>query len=102
MGNETSLQKLENLETNFNYEEIKRLGKRFKKLDSDKNGSLSLGEFMTLPELQVSVCERNKKSNPKLSSKNLKSLIFHTISSVKANLNQKDFLSMLIIQSFIN
>ena len=64
MGNETSLLKLENLETNFNAEEIKRLGKRFKKLDSDKNGSLSLGEFLSLPELQVTFCERNKMSIP--------------------------------------
>lgn len=33
-------------------EEIKRLGKRFKKLDLDKSGSLSVDEFMSLPELQ--------------------------------------------------
>ncbi|XP_061588954.1 calcineurin subunit B type 1b [Cololabis saira] len=31
---------------------IKRLGKRFKKLDLDKSGSLSVEEFMSLPELQ--------------------------------------------------
>lgn len=33
-------------------EEIRRLGKRFKKLDTDGSGSLSVDEFMTLPELQ--------------------------------------------------
>lgn len=33
-------------------EEIKRLGKRFKKLDLDNSGSLSIDEFMSLPELQ--------------------------------------------------
>ncbi|KAI4787696.1 hypothetical protein KUCAC02_036303 [Chaenocephalus aceratus] len=33
-------------------DEIKRLGKRFKKLDRDNSGSLSVEEFMSLPELQ--------------------------------------------------
>lgn len=33
-------------------DEIRRLGKRFKKLDLDNNGSLSVEEFMSLPELQ--------------------------------------------------
>ena len=33
-------------------DEIKRLGKRLKKLDLDKSGSLSVDEFMSLPELQ--------------------------------------------------
>ena len=33
-------------------EEIRRLGKRFKKLDLDNSGSLSVEEFMSLPELQ--------------------------------------------------
>lgn len=32
-------------------EEIKRLGKRFRKLDLDQSGSLSVDEFMSLPEL---------------------------------------------------
>jgi len=32
-------------------EEIKRLGKRFRKLDLDQSGSLSVEEFMSLPEL---------------------------------------------------
>merc|ERR1712083_115416 len=36
----------------FDSEEIKRLGKRFKKLDLDGSGSLSTEEFMSLPELQ--------------------------------------------------
>ena len=36
----------------FDCEEIKRLGKRFKKLDLDGSGSLSIEEFMSLPELQ--------------------------------------------------
>ena len=50
MGNETSLQM--EMASNFNSEEIKRLGKRFKKLDLDNNGSLSVDEFMTLPGLE--------------------------------------------------
>lgn len=33
-------------------DEIKRLGKRFKKLDLDNSGSLTVEEFMSLPELQ--------------------------------------------------
>ena len=33
-------------------DEIKRLGKRFRKLDLDNSGSLSVEEFMSLPELQ--------------------------------------------------
>ena len=49
MGNEASLQM--EMASNFNSEEIKRLGKRFKKLDLDNNGSLSVDEFMTLPGL---------------------------------------------------
>uniref|UniRef100_A0A672LWE9 Calcineurin subunit B type 1-like n=1 Tax=Sinocyclocheilus grahami TaxID=75366 RepID=A0A672LWE9_SINGR len=38
--------------TGFDADEIKRLGKRFKKLDLDNSGSLSVEEFMSLPELQ--------------------------------------------------
>ena len=33
-------------------DEIKRLGKRFRKLDLDGSGALSVDEFMSLPELQ--------------------------------------------------
>ncbi|KAM4751208.1 calcineurin subunit B type 1b [Anableps anableps] len=33
-------------------EEVRRLGKRFRKLDLDQSGSLSVDEFMSLPELQ--------------------------------------------------
>lgn len=33
-------------------DEIRRLGKRFKKLDVDGSGSLSVQEFMSIPELQ--------------------------------------------------
>lgn len=49
MGNEASLPELC---STFDVEEIKRLGKRFKKLDLDGSGSLSVEEFMSLPELQ--------------------------------------------------
>ena len=35
----------------FSPEEISRLAKRFKKLDCDGSGSLSVDEFMSLPEL---------------------------------------------------
>ena len=37
---------------NFDAEEIRRLGKRFRKLDLDNSGTLSVEEFMSLPELQ--------------------------------------------------
>merc|ERR1711894_470627 len=50
MGNESSLP-LE-LGATFDADEIKRLGKRFRKLDLDNNGALSVDEFMSLPELQ--------------------------------------------------
>ena len=33
-------------------DEIRRLGKRFRKLDLDGSGTLSVEEFMSLPELQ--------------------------------------------------
>lgn len=50
MGNETSLPM--ELCSTFDADEIKRLGKRFRKLDLDNSGSLSIDEFMSLPELQ--------------------------------------------------
>lgn len=50
MGNETSYQT--ELCNHFDQEEIRRLGKSFRKLDLDKSGSLSIEEFMSLPELQ--------------------------------------------------
>ncbi|CAB3979139.1 calcineurin subunit B type 1 [Paramuricea clavata] len=50
MGNELTLPA--DMVTHFEPEEIKRLGKRFKKLDLDHSGSLSVEEFMSLPELQ--------------------------------------------------
>lgn len=50
MGNEASLPT--DMVTNFDADEIRRLGKRFRKLDLDNSGSLSVEEFMSLPELQ--------------------------------------------------
>merc|ERR1711935_318955 len=50
MGNDQSLP-LE-MCSHFDPEEIARLGKRFRKLDLDNNGALSVEEFMSLPELQ--------------------------------------------------
>ncbi|XP_065175096.1 calcineurin subunit B type 1-like [Sycon ciliatum] len=50
MGNGLSLP--DDLETHFDNEEIARLGKRFRKLDKDSSGSLTVDEFMSLPELQ--------------------------------------------------
>ena len=41
----------ENFHIAVDAEEIKRLGKRFRKLDLDQSGSLSVEEFMSLPEL---------------------------------------------------
>merc|ERR1711970_80819 len=37
--------------SHFDPDEIARLGKRFRKLDLDNSGSLSVDEFMSLPEL---------------------------------------------------
>lgn len=50
MGNESSLPM--EMVSNFDADEIKRLGKRFRKLDLDNSGALSIDEFMSLPELQ--------------------------------------------------
>ncbi|XP_071835214.1 calcineurin subunit B type 2 [Apostichopus japonicus] len=50
MGNEASLPM--EMCSNFDADEIRRLGKRFKKLDLDNSGALSVDEFMSLPELQ--------------------------------------------------
>lgn len=50
MGNESSLPM--EMCSNFDADEIRRLGKRFRKLDLDNSGSLSVDEFMSLPELQ--------------------------------------------------
>ncbi|KAG3287627.1 calcineurin subunit B type 2 [Ictidomys tridecemlineatus] len=50
MGNEASYPK--EMCSHFEPEEIKRLGRSFKKLDFDKSGALSVNEFMSLPELQ--------------------------------------------------
>ncbi|XP_047379620.1 calcineurin subunit B type 2 [Sciurus carolinensis] len=50
MGNEASYPK--EMCTHFDHEEIKRLGRSFKKLDFNKSGALSVDEFMSLPELR--------------------------------------------------
>lgn len=50
MGNEASYHS--EMGTHFDQDEIKRLGRSFKKMDLDKSGSLSVDEFMSLPELQ--------------------------------------------------
>ncbi|XP_049752098.1 calcineurin subunit B type 2 [Elephas maximus indicus] len=50
MGNEASYPA--EMCSHFDQEEIKRLGKRFKKLDLDKSGSLSVEEFLSMPELR--------------------------------------------------
>lgn len=48
--------KVTSFRTTFSFtvdaDEIRRLGKRFRKLDLDNSGSLSIDEFMSLPELQ--------------------------------------------------
>ena len=48
MGNGTSLPKVEG----FSTEEVSRLEKRFQKLDLDHSGSISVGEFLSVPELK--------------------------------------------------
>ncbi|KAI1720496.1 EF hand domain-containing protein [Ditylenchus destructor] len=50
MGNENSLPM--EMCSNFDAYELRRLARRFKKLDLDGSGSLSVDEFMSLPELQ--------------------------------------------------
>ncbi|XP_008051565.1 calcineurin subunit B type 2 [Carlito syrichta] len=50
MGNEASYP--EEMCSHFDNDEIKRLSKRFKKLNVDRSGSLSVGEFMNLPGLR--------------------------------------------------
>ncbi|XP_027258896.1 calcineurin subunit B type 2 [Cricetulus griseus] len=50
MGNETSYQSA--MCNHFDQDEIRRLGRSFRKMDLDKSGSLSIDEFMSLPELQ--------------------------------------------------
>jgi serine/threonine-protein phosphatase 2B regulatory subunit len=50
MGNENSLPM--EMCSNFDADEIRRLGKRFRKLDLDNSGALSVEEFMTIAELQ--------------------------------------------------
>merc|ERR1712136_599678 len=50
MGNDMSMPM--EMCSHFDPEEIARLGKRFRKLDLDNSGSLSVDEFMSLPELQ--------------------------------------------------
>ncbi|KAA6367368.1 MAG: putative Calcineurin subunit B [Streblomastix strix] len=55
MGNELKLptQEMERLvtETKFSQDEIKRMYKRFRRLDQDRNGVLSMDEFKQIPEL---------------------------------------------------
>ena len=36
----------------FSPEEVQRLEKRFRKLDEDRSGSISVGEFVSIPELK--------------------------------------------------
>jgi len=53
MGADQSIPSIRELEiaTNFTEDEIRRLGKRFVKLDKDGNGKLSVEEFMAVQEL---------------------------------------------------
>ena len=48
MGNGNSLPNVEG----FSKEEISRLEKRFLKLDLDHSGTISVGEFLSVPELK--------------------------------------------------
>ncbi|CAF0968230.1 unnamed protein product [Brachionus calyciflorus] len=50
MGNEMAIPM--ELCSHFEPDEIRRLGKRFRKLDLDGSGSLSVDEFMSIPDLQ--------------------------------------------------
>lgn len=58
MGTTTSALRPEEIDemqkgTNFTPKEIKRLYKRFKKLDKDGNGNITRDEFLMIPELAV-------------------------------------------------
>ena len=77
MGNEASLPM--EMATNFDAEEIKRLGKRFKKLDLDNSGSLSVDEFMSLPELQQVLYLIRIPSDDNFSLGQLIQLIYHFV-----------------------
>jgi serine/threonine-protein phosphatase 2B regulatory subunit len=48
MGHNSSLPKVDA----FSPEEVQRLEKRFQKLDLDRSGSISVGEFVSVPELK--------------------------------------------------
>ena len=48
MGQNSSLPKVDA----FSPEEVSRLEKRFHKLDLDRSGSISVGEFVSVPELK--------------------------------------------------
>lgn len=48
MGNTNSMPKVDA----FSPEEVQRLEKRFQKLDLDRSGSISVGEFLSVPELK--------------------------------------------------
>ena len=50
MGNDLSSSS--DMVTHFNIDEIKRLGKRFSKLDTDSSGTISVDEFLAITELQ--------------------------------------------------
>ncbi len=66
-------------------DELKRLAKRFKKLDLDGSGSLSIEEFMSIPELQlnplvqrvISIFDADKNGQVDFKGKFLLALIFH-------------------------
>ena len=48
MGQNSSIPELDG----FTPEEVQRLGKRFRKLDQDGSGSISINEFVSIPELK--------------------------------------------------
>ncbi len=48
MGQASSLPVVES----FSQEEVSRLEKRFQKLDLDHSGTISVGEFLSIPELK--------------------------------------------------
>ncbi|XP_069867087.1 calcineurin subunit B type 2 [Dipodomys merriami] len=50
MGNEASYPA--EMCSHFDQDELRRLGKRFKKIDLDKSGALSVEEFLSLPQLK--------------------------------------------------
>eukprot|EP00824_Muranothrix_gubernata_P001690 TRINITY_DN11975_c0_g1_i1.p1 TRINITY_DN11975_c0_g1~~TRINITY_DN11975_c0_g1_i1.p1 ORF type:complete len:202 (-),score=57.55 TRINITY_DN11975_c0_g1_i1:78-611(-) len=98
MGAQSSVLRQEEIEemqtnSNFSQTEIKRLYKRFRKLDKDNSGTISTDEFLMIPELAtnplvqrvIAIFDANKDDNV-----NFKEFITSlSVFSVKGDKNEK-------------